>query len=259
KELPGSKFKGGHLEITADNIESFGIKLTPEEKEKVKGKNWKNDNTYILVNKALEAGLCPYGNGKARARAWDWTDQLPKHREPLHSFRQDLVAKYPTFKDKKDHYRTNIKYESEQKKEQWVKKFPINVVGGRIVEHMGTGTETRASKYLAELASEMYAHIHPTLAKKYGVSDGDMIWIHGTGAGKIKVKAIYSLTVAETDIFLPQNFSGIWSGKSLADRYPQGTAPYALGENSCHVSSYGYDIVTACPETKCTLVQIEKA
>lgn len=259
KELPGSKHKGGHLEITADNIESFGIKLTAEEKEKVKGKNWKNDNTYILVNKALEAGLCPYGNGKARARAWDWGDQIPKHREPLHSFRQDLVAKYPTFKDKKDHYRANIKYESEQKAQNWVGEFPVNVVGGRIVEHMGTGTETRASKYLAELAGEMYAHIHPNMAKKMGIDNGDMVWIHGTGKGKIKVKAVYSHSVAETDIFLPQNFSGVWSGKSLLSKYPKGTAPYAVGENSCHVSSYGYDIVTACPETKCTLVRIEKA
>jgi len=258
-EPAGSRFKGGHLEITADNIESFGITLTAEEKEKVKGKNWKNDNTYILVNKALEAGLCPYGNGKARARAWDWADQLPKHREPLHSFRQDLVAKYPTFEDKKDHYRTNIRYASEQNKQKWVEDFPINVVTGRIVEHMGTGTETRASKYLAELAGEMYAQIHPTLAKKYGIDDGDMIWVYGTGEGKIKVKARYSHSVAETDIFLPQNFSGLWSGKSLVDKYPKGTAPYALGENSNQITSYGYDIVTSCPETKCTLARIEKA
>lgn len=259
KELVGSQFKGGHLEITADNIESFGITLTAEEKEKVKGKNWKNDNTYILVNKALEAGLCPYGNGKARARAWDWVDQLPKHREPLHSFRQDLVAKYPTFEDKKDHYRANIRYASEQKKQNWVADFPVNVVTGRIVEHMGTGTETRASKYLAELSGEMYAQIHPTLAKKIGIDDGDMIWIYGTGEGKIKVKARYSYSVAETDIFLPQNFSGLWSGKSLIDKYPKGTAPYALGENSNQITSYGYDIVTSCPETKCTLARIEKA
>lgn len=257
--LPGSTFKGGHLEITADNIESLGITLTAEEKEKVKGKNWKNDNSYILVNKALEAGLCPYGNGKARARAWDWADQLPKHREPLHSFRQDLVAKYPTFEDKKDHYRTNIRYASEQNKQNWVADFPINVVTGRIVEHMGTGTETRASKYLAELAGEMYAHIHPTLGKKMGIDNGDMIWIYGTGEGKIKVKAIYSYSVAETDIFLPQNFSGIWSGKSLIDKYPKGTAPHAIGENSNQITSYGYDIVTSCPETKCTLARIEKA
>lgn len=259
KEVAGSKFAGGHLEITADNIESFGIKLSDEEKEKVKGKNWKNDNTYILVNKALEAGLCPYGNGKARARAWDWGDQIPKHREPLHSFRQDLVAKYPTFKDKKDHYRANIKYESEQKAQNWVGEFPVNVVGGRVVEHMGTGTETRSSKYLAELAGEMYVHIHPNMAKKLGISNGDMVWIHGTGKGKIKVKAVFSLTVAETDVFLPQNFSGMWSGKSLMDKYPDGNRPFAIGESSNQVTSYGYDIVTACPETKCSLVRIEKA
>ena len=77
--------------------------------------------------------------------------------------------------------------------------------------------------------------------------------------GKIKVKAVFSLTVAETDVFLPQNFSGMWSGKSLMDKYQDGNRPFAIGESSNQVTSYGYDIVTACPETKCSLVRIEKA
>ncbi|MDR2151648.1 MAG: formate dehydrogenase, partial [Helicobacteraceae bacterium] len=75
----------------------------------------------------------------------------------------------------------------------------------------------------------------------------------------IKVKAVYSWTIDENSIFLPQNFSGVWSGESLLKRYPEGTAPFAVGENSNQVTSYGYDIVTSCPETKCTLVRIEKA
>lgn len=258
-KLKGSGTEAGYPAITADNIESLGIKLTAEEKEKVKGKTWANDPSNILVNKALAAGFAPYGNGKARAIVWNFPDKIPLHREPLHSFRQDLVGKYPTFPDKKSHFRANLRYESEQKKEEWVKNFPVNVVSGRIVEHMGTGTETRASKYLAELAPEMYIEIHPNLAGKLGIRDGDMVWVYGTGEGKIKVKAVYGYSVDENSIFMPQNFSGVWSGESLRERYPEGTAPYALGENAGHVSSYGYDIVTTCPETKCTLVRIEKA
>jgi formate dehydrogenase major subunit len=255
----GSSVKGGYARITAANIESFGIKLTNEEKAKVEGKNFATDRSGILVDKALAAGLCPYGNGRARAVAWNFPDQIPMHREPLHSFRQDLVAKYPTFPDKANHWRAAIRYKSEQDKEEWVKNYPVNVVTGRIVEHMGTGTETRASKYLAELAPEMFIEINPNLAGKLGVKDGDMVWVYGTSEGKIKVKAVYSYTIDENSIFLPQNFSGVWSGVSLADRYPEQTAPYALGECSTMVTSYGYDIITSCPETKCTLVRIEKA
>ena len=143
--------------------------------------------------------------------------------------------------------------------QDWTKDYPINIVSGRIVEHMGTGTETRASKYLSELSGEMYGELHPTLAGKLGLNDNDMMWVYGTGGGKIKIKCKHSLRVDEHSVFLPQNFSGIWSGESLVNRYPAQTAPYGLGENSTQVTSYGFDQQTACPETKCSLVRIERA
>ncbi len=256
----GSKINGGYAEITGANIEALaGVTLTAEEKALVEGKNWKNDDSGILVKYALAAGLCPYGNAKAMTIVPSFTDPIPKHREPLHSFRPDLVAKYPAVKDKVNHFRVNVRYESEQMQQDWTKDYPINIVSGRIVEHMGTGTETRASKYLSELSGEMYGELHPTLAGKLGLNDNDMMWVYGTGGGKIKIKCKVSLRVDEHSVFLPQNFSGIWSGESLVNRYPAQTAPYGLGENSTQVTSYGFDQQTACPETKCSLVRIERA
>ena len=256
----GSKINGGYAEITGANIEALaGVTLTAEEKALVEGKNWKNDDSGILVKYALAAGLCPYGNAKAMTIVPSFTDPIPKHREPLHSFRPDLVAKYPAIKDKVNHFRVNVRYESEQMQQDWTKDYPINIVSGRIVEHMGTGTETRASKYLSELSGEMYGELHPTLAGKLGLNDNDMMWVYGTGGGKIKIKCKHSLRVDEHSVFLPQNFSGIWSGESLVNRYPAQTAPYGLGENSTQVTSYGFDQQTACPETKCSLVRIERA
>ncbi len=256
----GSKINGGYAEITGANIEALaGITLTAEEKAFVEGKNWKNDDSGILVKYALAAGLCPYGNAKAMTVVPSFTDPIPKHREPLHSFRPDLVAKYPAVKDKVNHFRVNVRYETEQNAQDWTKDYPINIISGRIVEHMGTGTETRASKYLSELSGEMYGELHPTLAGKLGLKDNEMMWVYGTGGGKIKIKCKHSLRVDENSVFLPQNFSGIWSGESLVDRYPAGTAPYGLGENSTQVTSYGFDQQTACPETKCSLVRIERA
>jgi len=256
----GSKINGGYAEITGANIEALaGITLTAEEKALVEGKNWKNDDSGILVKYALAAELCPYGNAKAMTVVPSFSDPIPKHREPLHSFRPDLVSKYPAVKDKLNHFRVDVRYETEQNAQDWTKDYPINIVSGRIVEHMGTGTETRASKYLSELSSEMYGELHPTLAGKLGLRDNEMMWVYGTGGGKIKIKCKYSLRVDEHSVFLPQNFSGIWSGESLVDRYPAGTAPHGLGENSTQVTSYGFDQQTACPETKCSLVRIERA
>ena len=256
----GSKVKGGYDEITAKNIEQLaGITLSEDEKKLLEGKNWKNDDSGLLVKYALAAELAPYGNAKARAIVWEFVDAIPKHREPLHTFRPDLITKYPAIKDKANHFRVDVRYESEQNAKDWTKEFPINIVSGRLVEHMGTGTETRASKYLAELAGEMYGEIHPNLAAKYGIKDNEMMWVHGTDGRKIKIKCKYGYTVDEHSMFLPQNFSGVWSGENLASRYPAATAPYALGENSNQVTSYGYDQQTSCPETKCTLVRIERA
>jgi len=256
----GSRIKGGYAEITSKNIEELaGVKLNEEEKKAVEGKNWKTDDSGILVKYALQAGLAPYGNARARTIVWNFIDNIPKHREPLHSFRPDLIKKYPAVKDNPKHFRTQVRYESEQNAQVWVNDYPVNIVSGRIVEHMGTGTETRASKYLAELAGEMYGEVHPELGAKLGIKDGEMMWVYGTGGGKIKIKCKHSLRVDEKSVFLPQNFSGMWSGEHLGKRYPAGTAPYAFGENSNQITSYGYDQQTSCPETKCSLVRLEKA
>lgn len=256
----GSRIQGGYDEITAKNIEELaGVTLTAEEKALVEGKNWKNDDSGLLVKYALEAGLAPYGNARARTIVWEFVDDIPRHREPLHTFRPDLTSKYPAIKDKSNHFRVDVPYEARQNEKIWKDDFPINIVSGRVVEHMGTGTETRASHYLAELNPEMYGELHPNLAGKLGIKDGEMMWVYGTGGGKIKIKCKVSLRVDENSVFLPQNFSGWWSGENLAYRYPDRTAPYALGENSTQVTSFGFDQQTSCSETKCSLVRIEKA
>lgn len=256
--LPDSKI-AGHPAISAENIEQvLGIKLTPAEKEAVKGTTFATGDTNILVEKALEAGICPYGNGKARMIVWDWYDKIPHHREPLHSIRQDLVGKYPTFPDRKDHFRANVKYASEQNHD-WIKDYPLNLLTGRLVAHMGTGTETRSAKYLAEIEHTMFAEIHPNTAFKLGINDGDDVWVYGVGGTRALVKAKHSYRVDEQSVFLPQNFSGVYSGKSLLDRYPEGTKPYAIGEAASLVVGYGYDYNTACPETKSGLCRVEKA
>lgn len=255
----GSSNPDGYPEITKDNIEAvLGIKLTDEEKSKI-GANWKVDKSDIIAEKCMEAGIAPYGNAKARAKVWGWADEIPKHREPLHSPRTDLVKEYPSFADKPDHWRVDTRYVSEQTKQDWAKDFPINLVTGRLVNMNGAGVENRASKYLAKLTPEMFCDINPDLAGRYGIRDGSMMWIHSPQGTKIKVKAKYSYSVSPDRVFLPIHFAGVMEGVDLSHKYPTGTLPYATGESVNTITNYGYDIVTQIPETKGGLCRIERA
>ena len=254
-----SSIKEGYPEITKDNIEEvLGITLTDEEKAKI-GKNWKVDTSNIIVEKCMQKGIAPYGNARARAKVWTFPDQIPMHREPLHSPRQDLVKKYPTFEDKPNHFRVDTQYSSKQSQKDWSKEFPINLTTARLVNLNGAGMENRASKYLAALTPEMFCLVNPNLAGKHGIRDGAMMWIHSPEGTRIKVKAKYSFAVTEDRVWLPFHFAGHFQGEDLSHKYPKGTKPYAVGESANTVANYGYDIITQIPETKGGLCRIELA
>ncbi len=249
----------GYPEITKDNIEKvLGITLTEDEKKSI-GKNWKVDTSNIIAKKCMERGMAPYGNARARAKVWTFADPIPFHREPLHSPRHDLTKQYPSFADKKDHYRVDTKYISKQSEKDWSKEFPINLITGRLVNLNGAGMENRASKYLAKLTPEMFCDIHPNLAGKYGIKNKSFMWIHSPEGAKIKVRARYTHSVSEDRVFLPFHFAGMLEGESLLSKYPKGNAPHAIGESANTVTNYGYDIVTQIPETKGGLCKIQRA
>ena len=135
-------------------------------------------------------GIAPYGNARARAIVWTFVDQIPQHREPIHSPRPDLAKKYPSFKDKAKQYRVDTKFESLQQSKDFSKEFPINLTTGRLVNFSGAGMETRASKYLSRITPEMFADIHPELAAKHGIKKlGILFGVHSPEGTKIKVRA----------------------------------------------------------------------
>jgi formate dehydrogenase major subunit len=239
---PGSEVKGGYPEFA--NI--------------VEGTNWKTDLSLKTHEYALSRGMAPFGNARARCVVWNFPDQVPIHREPLHSPRPDLIEKYPSYEDKPNHFRVYTRYISEQDPEM-VKKFPYVLTTGRQVEHMGAGAETRSNRYLSELQPEMYAEINPVLANNLGVRNGGMVIIESPEGGKIKVKAKVTERVDQNTIFLPFHFGGMFMGQSLFDNYPKGHAPYVVGEPANIVGNYGYDIVTQIQATKDGLCSVRKA
>ncbi|PIE74204.1 MAG: hypothetical protein CSA19_00960 [Deltaproteobacteria bacterium] len=257
--VAGSAVKGGYPEITKENIEKvLGIKLTEEEKKQM-GANWKVDFSGIIEKKCREKGVCVYGNAKARTIVWTFPDPIPLHREPIHSSRTDLVKLHPTYDDQKNNFRVDTKYKSEQSKQDWAKDFPTMIVSMRVVNLSGAGMLERTSKYLANLTPEMFANIHPDLANKYGVNDGDMMWLHAPQGTKIKVKAHHNKSVTPDRICMPYNFAGVMQGVDMSYNYPEGTKPYSVGESSNTITNYGFDVITQIPEFNAGLCRIEKA
>ncbi|MDT8878217.1 formate dehydrogenase subunit alpha [Halomonas saccharevitans] len=255
-----SDLEDGYPEFTAAMLKDLGWwdELTDAEKTAAEGKNWKTDLSGGIQRVAIAHECAPFGNAKARCNVWTFPDPIPKHREPLYTSRRDLVQDYPTWPDVTSHYRLPTLYRSIQEQDV-TGKYPIILTSGRLVEYEGGGEETRSMSWLAELQQEMFVEINPALANDLAIAEGDMVWVEGAEGGRVRVKALVTPRVAPEVVFMPFHFGGMFQGESLHDRYPEGSAPYVLGEAANTATTYGYDSVTQMQETKCTLCRIEKA
>jgi formate dehydrogenase major subunit len=225
--------------------------------KKIGGMNWKIDLSGGIQRVAIKHEAAPFGNAKARTVVWNFPDPTPLHREPLYTPRRDLVAKYPTYTDRKA-WRLPTLYASIQKIDH-SQKFPTILTSGRLVEYEGGGDESRSNKWLAELQQEMFCEINPADAGKLGVKEGGKIWLHSPEGGKVLVAALVTERVAAGVAFMPFHFGGWWQGKDLRSKYPKGADPIVLGEAANMCGTYGYDSVTQMQETKVTLCRIEAA
>jgi formate dehydrogenase major subunit len=256
----GAEIQDGYPEFSAKVLKQLGWwgDLTAEEQQAAEGRNWKTDLSGGIQRVAIKHGCAPFGNAKARAVVWTFPDPVPIHREPLYTPRRDLVADYPTYEDRKSHYRLPTRYMSIQKND-YSKEFPIIWTSGRLVEYEGGGEESRSNPWLAELQQEMFVEINPSTANDLGLSDGQMVWIHSPEESKILVKTMLTRRVDKGVVFTPFHFGGWFEGQDLEDKYPPGTQPYVRGEACNTAMTYGYDSVTQMQETKVTLCKIVAA
>ena len=114
----GSEIKDGYPEFTYGVLKKLGWDkdLNDGERaviERIGGNNadgvsWATDLSGGIQRVAMAHGCIHYGNGKARANAWNLPDPIPVHREPIYTPRPDLVAKYPTLPDAKQFRVPNI-------------------------------------------------------------------------------------------------------------------------------------------------------
>ena len=199
----GSELTDGYPEFTMGVLKKLGWDkdLTADELAaitKIGGNNvdavsWAIDLSGGIQRVCLEHGVMHYGNGKARANAWNLPDPIPVHREPIYSPRPDLVAKYPTRPDERQFRLPNIGFSVQKAAvdKNIAKDFPLVLSSGRLVEYEGGGEETRSNPWLAELQQDMFVEINTADAADRGIKDGQWVWVYGAENGaKVKVKAL---------------------------------------------------------------------
>jgi formate dehydrogenase major subunit len=267
-----SDLTDGYPEFTMAVLKKLGWDkdLTPDEVaviNKIGGNNvdavsWATDLSGGIQRVCLEHGVMHYGNGKARANAWNLPDPVPVHREPIYTPRPDLVAKYPTRPDAREFRMPNIGFTVQKAAvdKNIAKQFPLILSSGRIVEYEGGGEETRSNPWLAELQQDAFVEINTSDAADRGIKDGQWVWVLGAeNQARVKVKALVTDRVGKGVAWMPFHFSGWYQGKDMRANYPQGTDPIVLGESVNTVTTYGFDPVTGMQEPKATLCQIQAA
>ena len=268
----GSELTDGYPEFTLGVLKKLGWDkdLTEAELAQINaiggnnadGVGWAIDLSGGIIRVALEHGCIPFGNGKARAVAYNLPDPVPVHREPIYTPRTDLVAKYPTRPDGRQFRMANIgdTFQKRAVEAGVAKRFPIILTSGRLVEYEGGGEETRSNRWLAELQQDMFVEIHPADASERNIRDGQFVWVSGPEASsRARVKALVTERVGKGVAFMPFHFGGWYQGADQRGNYPKGTDPIVLGESVNTVTTYGYDPVTGMHEGKVTLCQIRAA
>ena len=87
--------------------------------------------------------------------------------------------------------------------------YPIYLTTGRVVYHYLSGNQTRRIDALREFCPDPYVELHPNLAKKHNIGNGEMVKI-SSRRGSVEVVAKVTKIIREDMIFVPYHW-----GKSL--------------------------------------------
>ena len=227
---------------------SAGTRISPTPKraviERVGGNNpdgvsWATDLSGGIQRVAMAHGCIHYGNGKARANAWNLPDPIPVHREPIYTPRPELVAKYPTLPNAVQFRVPNIGFDVQKAavEKGIAKQFPLILTSGRLVEYEGGGEETRSNKWLAELQQDAFIEINPADAAERGIKDGAWVLVSGPemASGKAcRMKALVTERVGKGVTWMPFHFAGWFQGVDQRSKYPKGADPIVLGREREH-------------------------
>jgi assimilatory nitrate reductase catalytic subunit len=117
-------------------------------------------------------------------------------------------------------------------------EYPVILTTGRVVSHFLSGTQTRRIGPLMDIDPEPFIEMHPQLAAKLGIADGD--WATANSRrGECTLRARVVRTIRPDTVFIPYH----WPGKKSANQ----------------LTIAAQDPISKIPEYKVCAVRIAKA
>ncbi|MCW3055615.1 MAG: molybdopterin oxidoreductase [Chthonomonadales bacterium] len=80
--------------------------------------------------------------------------------------------------------------------------YPLYLTTGRVMAHYQSGTQTRRVKALRDIAPQAFVEMHPDLAKRLGIENGDPLRV-ATRRGTAGLKAAITPTIRPDTLFVP--------------------------------------------------------
>jgi len=95
--------------------------------------------------------------------------------------------------------------------------YPVYLTTGRVVSQYLSGTQTRRLGGLVDIYPEPKLEIHPQLAVRYGISDGDAVTVT-TRRAEMTLPALVTKTIRPDTVFIPYHWAGKKSANQLTHR-----------------------------------------
>ncbi|MGM0901668.1 MAG: molybdopterin oxidoreductase family protein [Bacillota bacterium] len=130
-----------------------------------------------------------------------------------------------------------LAFEYKGPNEKTSKEYPVILTTGRVVFHYLSGNQTRRIPTLLGFCPDPYVEIHPKLAEKYKVSNGETVKVTSP-RGSIELVAKITKITREDMVFVPYHW-----GKSLAIN---------------HLTNPALEPKSKIPEFKVCAVKLEK-
>ena len=80
--------------------------------------------------------------------------------------------------------------------------YPLYLTTGRVMAHYQSGTQTRRVKALRDMAPQPFVEMHPDLAKRLCIENGDSVRV-ATRRGTADLKAVVTPTIRQDTLFVP--------------------------------------------------------
>ncbi|WP_394841171.1 molybdopterin-dependent oxidoreductase [Pendulispora brunnea] len=117
-------------------------------------------------------------------------------------------------------------------------EYPITLTSGRVVAHYLSGNQTRRIGALVKQTPQPYCEMHPRLAEKLSVAEGDFVRVESR-RGSTTLRALIVKTIRPDHVFVPYHW------------------PLERSVNNCTIRAI--DPVSKIPEFKICAVRVAKA